>query len=117
VLNNGKIETQRFKSLLPTYDIFDEYRYFEPNHEWQIVEIKGERIALTICEDIWDKQPFAYVGAKGDLYQSSPFEYLSRQNRKIIVNIAASPFSYNQGIFAGKCCRKMHEGMNCPWFT
>jgi NAD+ synthase (glutamine-hydrolysing) len=97
VLNNGKIETQRFKSLLPTYDIFDEYRYFEPNHEWQIVEIKGERIALTICEDIWDKQPIAYVGAKGELYQSSPLEYLSRQNPEIIVNIAASPFSYNQG--------------------
>jgi len=97
LLANGKVIEKRYKSLLPTYDIFDEYRYFEPNDKYEIINFKGEKIALTICEDLWDKQPSAYENAKGELYKKSPMNELSKQNPDYIINIAASPFSYNQG--------------------
>jgi NAD+ synthase (glutamine-hydrolysing) len=97
LLANGTVVEKRYKSLLPTYDIFDEYRYFEPNDSYNIIEYKGEKIALTICEDLWAKQPSAYVGAKGALYKTSPMDELIKQNPDYIINIAASPFSYNQG--------------------
>lgn len=97
LLTNGEIVEKRYKSLLPTYDIFDEYRYFEPNDTYNIVEFKGEKIALTICEDLWDKQPSAYENAKGELYKKSPMDELIKQSPDYIINISASPFSYNQG--------------------
>jgi len=97
LLYKGKIAAKRYKSLLPTYDIFDEYRYFEPNDKYEIIEFKNERIALTICEDLWAKQPSAYIGAKGALYKKAPMEELAKQTPDYIINIAASPFSYNQG--------------------
>ena len=53
-LHGGKIRQVFRKSLLPTYDIFDEYRYFEPNREFSLLEFKGKRLAVTICEDLWD---------------------------------------------------------------
>ncbi len=97
LLENGQILEIRNKTLLPTYDIFDEYRYFEPNESFELLEWKGEKIALTICEDLWDKQPSAYISAKGALYKRSPMNELAKQNPDYIINIAASPFSYNQG--------------------
>jgi NAD+ synthase (glutamine-hydrolysing) len=97
LLADGIVLEKRYKTLLPTYDIFDEYRYFEPNDTFSIIEFKGERIALTICEDLWAKQPSAYVSAKGALYKSAPMDELIKQNPDYIINIAASPFSYNQG--------------------
>lgn len=97
VLYDGKWQKSIYKTLLPTYDIFDEYRYFEPNDVFELIELNGSKIALTICEDLWDKQPSAYVGAKGALYKRSPMEELIKQNPDYIVNIAASPYSYNQG--------------------
>jgi NAD+ synthase (glutamine-hydrolysing) len=97
LLADGKVQAIRNKSLLPTYDVFDEYRYFQQNHSYQLVEWKGERFALTICEDLWDKQPSAYVNAKGALYEKSPMSELNKLKPEYIINIAASPFSYNQG--------------------
>ena len=97
LLADGKVQAIRNKSLLPTYDVFDEYRYFQQNHEYPLVEWKGERFALTICEDLWDKQPSAYVNAKGALYETSPMSELYKLKPDYIINIAASPFSYNQG--------------------
>lgn len=95
-LNEGKIQHIQNKTLLPTYDIFDEYRHFEPNRDFSIVEYKGERIAVTICEDLWDEQPTANEFGKDKLYQVSPMEELARLNPGFVVNISASPFSYNQ---------------------
>mgnify|MGYP000742614509 FL=1 len=65
-LADGKVQHITHKALLPTYDIFDEYRYFEPANEFNIVEYKGKRIALTVCEDIWN------VGNKNPLYTICP---------------------------------------------
>jgi len=95
-LQNGKIESVHNKTLLPTYDIFDEYRHFEPNKQFTIVEYKRERIAITICEDLWDELPTENEFGKDKLYQVSPMEELSKYNPDFVVNISASPFSYNQ---------------------
>lgn len=95
-LNEGDIQSIHHKTLLPTYDIFDEYRYFEPNDTFNVVEYRGEKIALTICEDLWDKQPVDNPFAKDMLYPISPMEHLIEQQPDLIINIAASPFSYRQ---------------------
>jgi NAD+ synthase (glutamine-hydrolysing) len=95
-LSSGKIQHIQNKTLLPTYDIFDEYRHFEPNRDFKIVELKGERIAITICEDLWDELPTANEFGKDKLYQVSPMEELSKFNPGFVINISASPFSYNQ---------------------
>ncbi|RYY49921.1 MAG: NAD+ synthase [Chitinophagaceae bacterium] len=76
------------KSLLPTYDVFDEYRYFEPTNEWKVIEFKGEKIALTICEDIWNL-------SKNPLYRTSPMEALIAENPSLLINVTASPFDYD----------------------
>ena len=95
-LTDGKIHSTHHKTLLPTYDIFDEYRHFEPNRDFSVVEYKGEKIAITICEDLWDEQPTANEFGKDKLYQDSPMEELTKLNPDFVVNISASPFSYNQ---------------------
>ena len=95
-LKDGKVSAIRHKTLLPTYDIFDEYRHFEPNKEFKLIEYKGEKLAITICEDIWDEQPAANKFAKDKLYSVSPLEELNKLNPDIIINLSASPFSYNQ---------------------
>ncbi len=96
VLSEGKVIFTANKALLPTYDIFDEYRYFEPEKKLNIFTFKGLRIALTICEDIWDEQPFDNKFEKSRLYTISPMEVLSKQNPDLIINISASPFSYSK---------------------
>ena len=82
--------------MLPTYDIFDEYRYFEPERQFSVFPFKGLRLAITICEDLWDEQPFDNEFEKTRLYTVSPMEELSKQNPDIIINIAASPFAYTK---------------------
>jgi NAD+ synthase (glutamine-hydrolysing) len=96
MLSEGKIIFSANKALLPTYDIFDEYRYFEPETQFSVYSYKGLRIALTICEDLWDEQPFDNEFEKTRLYSISPMEELVKQNPDIIINIAASPFSYTK---------------------
>ncbi|HOP05488.1 MAG TPA: NAD+ synthase [Tenuifilaceae bacterium] len=92
-LNKGKVESVHHKSLLPTYDIFDEYRYFEPCTEFNTVEFNGKRLAITVCEDLWDDQPASSGVSRNRLYTISPMEQLVKQNPDLVINIAASPFS------------------------
>lgn len=87
-LFKGKVQQVVRKTLLPTYDVFDEYRYFEPNTEFNCIEHMGEKIALVICEDSWDINP-------DPMYTINPLDELIKQNPSFIVNISASPFSYN----------------------
>lgn len=95
-LAEGKVVQKVHKTLLPTYDIFDEYRYFEPNTHFEIVSFKGKRIALTICEDLWDDQPVENAFARTKLYTRSPMEELIKQDPDLILNISASPFAANK---------------------
>lgn len=95
-LADGKVKSVHDKTLLPTYDIFDEYRHFEPNKNFILAEYKGEKIAVTICEDLWDEQPTANEFGKNKLYQVSPMEEYAKLKPDLVINISASPFSYNQ---------------------
>lgn len=95
VLSEGEILDSVHKTLLPTYDIFDEYRYFEPNTEFKSISIKGKKIALTICEDLWDDQPVENAFEQSKLYTIAPLKEL-KGDFDLVVNIAASPFSVSQ---------------------
>jgi NAD+ synthase (glutamine-hydrolysing) len=96
VLAEGEIIFSANKALLPTYDIFDEYRYFEPENRFSLFTFKGLKLAITICEDLWDEQPFDNEFEKSRLYTVSPMEELAKQSPDIIINISASPFSYSK---------------------
>lgn len=87
LLYEQQIKATVNKTLLPTYDIFDEYRYFEPASSWNVVEFKGRKLAVTICEDIWNL---------GDdpLYRICPMDELVKQQPEIMINLSASPFDY-----------------------
>lgn len=85
---DGEVKHIVRKALLPNYDIFDEYRYFEPGTIFDIIEYKGKRIALTICEDLWN------IGNENPMYITCPMDQLKKQEPDFIANIAASPFDY-----------------------
>ena len=106
-LFGGEIKQIVNKSLLPTYDIFDEYRYFEPNRFFSLLPFKNKKIALTICEDLWDDQPVENEFARSRLYTRHPLEELCKLEPDLVINIAASPFSHTRmdlkkGIFIEK---------------
>lgn len=82
-----KVQQIVHKTLLPTYDIFDEYRYFEPAYEWNLVEHKGVKIAVTICEDIWNL-------TADPLYRICPMDKLMPLVPQFMINLSASPFDY-----------------------
>lgn len=92
----GKIKFIQHKTLLPTYDIFDEYRYFEQNTEFNVLSFKGKKIAITICEDLWENQPTENSFEKVKLYTKSPITELVRKKPDFLINISASPFSYSK---------------------
>ena len=85
------------KTLLPTYDIFDEYRYFEQNTEFSLISYKGFNIAITICEDLWYKQPILTGFGKDRIYSVCPMDKIAALCPDLVINIAASPFSHMQG--------------------
>ena len=87
-IENGKVKSIVNKALLPNYDVFDEYRYFEPAVNFSCIEFKGHKIALTICEDLWNIND-------NPMYVISPMEELAKENPDFMINIAASPFAYN----------------------
>ncbi|MBG6235315.1 NAD+ synthase (glutamine-hydrolyzing) [Pedobacter sp. CAN_A7] len=86
-IEQGKVKAVTRKALLPNYDVFDEYRYFEPATQFECIEFKGQKIALTICEDLWNIN-------NNPLYVSNPMDELIKEQPDLMINIAASPFSY-----------------------
>ena len=87
ILERGKPIRKISKSLLPTYDVFDEARYFQPAEKNEPVEIAGIRCGVTICEDIWSRE---YLPRP--LYDCDPLASLAAQGAKVILNLSASPF-------------------------
>ncbi len=87
-LHDQEVKSVVYKTCLPTYDIFDEYRYFETGSEWHVVPFHGKRIALTICEDIWNL-------GNNPLYRECPMDHLMPQHPDLMINISASPFDYD----------------------
>ena len=93
VLHQGKIGPRVFKSLLPTYDVFDEDRYFEPADCTAVIELLGRKIGLTICEDIWndaDHWP-------EQRYRRDPVHELAQAGATLILNLSALPMGAGQG--------------------
>ena len=87
LLHEKEIKAIAHKTCLPNYDVFDEYRYFEPAYEWSIMEFKGKRLAVTICEDIWNL-------GDNPLYRNCPMDELMKQEPDVMINLSASPFDY-----------------------
>ncbi|SIO41104.1 NAD+ synthase [Chitinophaga niabensis] len=87
-LYEGEVKQVIHKTLLPTYDVFDEHRYFEPAYEWNIVPFKGKKLAVTICEDIWNL-------GNNPLYRVCPMDHLMEQSPDVMLNLSASPFDYD----------------------
>jgi NAD+ synthetase len=90
LLREGRIAAVARKCLLPTYDVFDEARYFEPAKEPVLVRLAGEKVGITICEDLWNDKDFWRARR---LYREDPGAALVRRGATLIVNISASPFS------------------------
>ena len=88
VIERGKITHRVFKSLLPTYDVFDEDRYFEPAEKVAPIELCGQKVALTICEDIWNDADFWPVRR----YRNDPVHDLVQMGATLVINISASPW-------------------------
>lgn len=107
---DGKVQFLAHKTLLPTYDVFDEYRYFEPNHSFDIFEFKGKKLAISICEDIWD------TGEQNPLYKINPIAELAKLQPDILFNLSASPFNYNQAKKRIDVVRKNATVFNLPVF-
>ncbi len=114
VLSDGKIAAKYYKALLPTYDVFDEARYFEPFYKPVIVNIKDKKVAVTICEDLWtaeiDKNP---VPGK-PYYRYDVIKENKILNPDLLVNIAASPYSYFQIEYRYEILKKAQKLLGCP---
>jgi NAD+ synthase (glutamine-hydrolysing) len=88
VLENRSLVRKIFKTLLPTYDVFDEARYFAPASDQEPIELLGTKLGITICEDIWTDK---YL--KWDLYHQDPVAALVAKGAKVILNLSSSPYS------------------------
>ena len=80
----GQVMQTFRKRLLPTYDVFDEDRYFAPGNSTPLAELKGKRIAVTICEDVWN--------VNGDLYPTDPLDEIASERPDFLINLSASPW-------------------------
>lgn len=87
LLYDKQVKGVAHKTCLPNYDVFDEYRYFEPAYSWNVMEFKGKKLAVTICEDIWNL-------GDNPLYRNCPMDILMAQQPDIMLNLSASPFDY-----------------------
>lgn len=109
LLSEGRIEMITHKTLLPNYDVFDEYRYFEPNRlPYQVVTLKNHKIGITICEDLWNV-------SDDPLYVRNPMDDLALLSPDLIINIAASPFHYYQNELRKDILRKNALRYNLPF--
>ncbi|HYM93256.1 MAG TPA: nitrilase-related carbon-nitrogen hydrolase, partial [Chitinophagaceae bacterium] len=91
LLYEKEVKAEIHKTLLPNYDVFDEYRYFEPAYAWNVIAFKGKKLAVTICEDIWNL-------GDNPMYRITPMEQLMPMEPDVMINLSASPYNYAQDI-------------------
>ena len=108
-IHDGEVKRVVHKTLLTNYDVFDEYRYFESNEDFHCIEYKGETIALTICEDLWDIDD-------DKMYVKWPMDELIKQQPTVMINIAASPFSYAHAENRKRVLHQTANKFNLPIF-
>lgn len=109
-LHDGQVLGVQHKTLLPTYDIFDENRYFEPATEFHVIPFKGKKIALSVCEDIWN------VGNENPLYTICPLDEMMGEQPDFILNVSASPFDYTHAALRIHTVRANVERYKIPMF-
>lgn len=110
VAHQGEVVTVVHKTLLPTYDVFDEFRYFEPNKSWKPFNFKGIKFGLTICEDIWNNQnEYQY-----HIYDVDPSQNLKDAGAQVLINISASPFSKHKPELRLQMLRNHVLSLNMP---
>lgn len=89
---DGKVQFIQPKSLIPNYDVFDEMRYFEPARDVFVHEFRGEKLGISVCEDIWNDADYWYRRR----YHEDPVEKLIKKGATILINISASPYSFGK---------------------
>jgi len=89
LVHQGKIISVHHKSLLPTYDVFDETRYFDPASELSVISFKGEKLGISVCEEAWNDPQ---LWPRGRFYARDPIGELASKGASLFVNISASPF-------------------------
>jgi NAD+ synthase (glutamine-hydrolysing) len=99
---SGRVVGRRYKSLLPTYDVFDEDRYFEPAHNVQPLALNGRQLGVTICEDVWNDPAFW----PERLYHRDPVCDLVAQGADLLVNVSASPFELGKAALRRELIRR-----------
>lgn len=110
VIQDGQLVGYEDKRLLPTYDVFDERRYFEPGEQVKVFEWKGKRIGILICEDIW--QHAGYVGYTR--YSKDPVLDLVSLKPDLVLNLSASPYQFQKPDVRLNVCVKCAKTLECP---
>src|SRR5262245_14844673 len=110
VLRDGKIIHEQAKVLLPTYDVFDEMRNFEPGARLKPFRAAGHSIGLTICEDSWNDKLFW----KRQMYDRDPVQEVMRLKPALLLNISASPYSYGKRAFRRKMLSAIAKRYRVP---
>lgn len=110
IVIDGKLAGYQNKMLLPTYDVFDEKRYFEPGESFPLYRIDGKNVVFTICEDLWQHAKKAVYTD----YAKDPVELIRPLNPDILINLSASPFNNNKYPIRLEVLQKAALSLNCP---
>jgi len=110
VLQDGKIVYEQAKILLPTYDVFDEQRNFEPGGKPRVIRVNGLRVGITVCEDCWNDKNFW----KRPLYRRDPVEEIASSNPHLLVNISASPYAFGKRAFRCRMLQAIAKHYRVP---
>ena len=111
ILQQGQPVRKVFKTRLPTYDVFDEARYFEPATHQEPFELAGRRVGITICEDIWTEKFL-----KRELYHQDPVANLISQGADVIVNLSSSPFHVGKAALRIAMVSELATKFKVPFF-
>jgi NAD+ synthase (glutamine-hydrolysing) len=110
IIDDQKLVGFQDKVLLPTYDVFDERRYFEPGEHVKTWSIKGKKVGITICEDLWQHSGFI----QSTYYRRDPVLELQNQNPDFVLNLSASPYSVNKFHTRLQVCKRASQSLQCP---
>jgi NAD+ synthetase len=110
LLENGEIAYVCFKSLLPTYDVFDEARYFEPSAGNAPIKIGGQKVALTVCEDIWTDE----ICGPRKIYHKDPLAEMVKKKFQLVINMSASPWNIGKDVLRTELLKNIAKQYNVP---
>jgi NAD+ synthetase len=111
LVQDGQVQAEVHKTLLPTYDVYDEQRYFEPGDSFNCVEFQGRKVGITVCEDIWHNFELPYLS-----YDINPVEELVEQGAEAIFNVSGSPYTRNKPFKRQKMLQQHARQYKVPVF-